>query len=84
MANPWNGERCEYCDGPIAARKVDVARHQRRGLVLIRGVPAGVCRRCGARYFEGAVAKQLDGLLRSREGERRKVVAVPVLRYAEG
>lgn len=80
MKNPWAGERCELCDGPIAARKVDVPRQRGWKLVLVRGVPAGVCRRCGARYFEGRVAKHMDSLLRA-SAVSPTTIAVPVVRY---
>lgn len=47
-------ESCEYCNGEVQAKKVTVHYCHKGRLVIIESVPAGVCRRCGERYY-GAV-----------------------------
>jgi YgiT-type zinc finger domain-containing protein len=39
----WEGERCEYCDGTIIKKKVDLPRKIKGKYVLIENVPVGVC-----------------------------------------
>ncbi len=42
----WEGERCEYCDGPIVEARVTLHRKRGEGYILIENVPAGVCQEC--------------------------------------
>lgn len=73
----WDGETCEHCGGAITERIVEVTRKVRGKYVLIENVPAGVCGRCGLRYFAAAVLKAVDEAVRGRGRARREVV-VPV------
>ena len=71
-----------FCRGKVASAKVDVDLRWGRRLKVIRGVPAGVCRQCGERYFDAAVYKEMEKLGASR----RKAVEqleVDVLSYRE-
>jgi hypothetical protein len=45
--------------------------------VLIENVPAGVCRRCGTRYYAANVLKTIAETLRGRRKATRQV-RVPV------
>jgi hypothetical protein len=38
----WEGERCEYCNGPIVEKTVDLPRKAGRRYVLVKNVPVGV------------------------------------------
>ena len=73
----WKGERCEYCAGPIIEKKVEMSRRVKRHYVLIRNVPAGVCRECGTRYYSANVLKTIEETIRGRRKAKRKVL-VPV------
>jgi len=45
----WEGEKCEYCNGSIVEKHVDVPRKVGGKYVLLENVPVGVCRKCGTR-----------------------------------
>lgn len=75
--NFWDGERCEYCGGHIAEKRVSLSRKVKRRYVLIEKVPAGVCAECGTRYYTANVLKTIEETIRGRRKARRKVV-VPV------
>lgn len=62
----WNGERCEYCEGEIVDRKVDVPRKAGREYVLIRNVSAGVCKGCGSRFFAANELKRIEMALKGK------------------
>lgn len=53
---------CYFCRGKVESAKVDVDFRWGRRLKVIRGVPAGVCRQCGERYFDAAVYKEMEKL----------------------
>ena len=73
----WEGECCEYCGGPIVERTVDVSRKVKGRLVLVENVPAGVCRRCGTRYYAANVLKSMEEAIRGRRKAKREI-KVPV------
>ncbi|MGH7165069.1 MAG: YgiT-type zinc finger protein [Nitrospiraceae bacterium] len=73
----WEGERCEYCDGRIVGKTVDVARKVKGKYVLIENVHAGVCSGCGTRYYAANVLKTIEEALRGQRKAKREV-RVPV------
>ncbi len=75
--NFWKGETCEYCGGSIIEKRVTLHRKAQGKYVLIENVPAGVCTKCGTRYFAANVLKTVEESLRGRRAAERKVV-VPV------
>ena len=70
----WDGETCEYCGGEIVEKRVTLHRHVRGKDILIETVPAGVCARCGARYYAANVLKTIEASVRGRRHAERKVL----------
>jgi YgiT-type zinc finger domain-containing protein len=66
----WQGEKCEYCQGLIAERLVDVPRKIRGKYVLFKNVPVGVCRKCGMRYYAANVLKTISERARRRKPDK--------------
>ena len=54
----------------------------RRGknLIVVEGVPVGVCDRCRQRYYDGKVVDSLERIL-SQHRKPRRTVKVPVLQF---
>ena len=73
----WEGERCEYCAGPIVEKKVDLSKKIRGKYVFIKNVPAGICKECGTRYYAANVLKTIEETTRGRRKADRQVL-VPV------
>ncbi len=73
----WDGEACEYCDGPILEKQVTVHRQVKRNYYLFENVPAGVCKECGTRYYAANVLKRMEGSLHGQQ-EASRAVIVPV------
>ena len=74
IASFWDGERCEYCGGPIAEKRVTMHRKVRRKYVVVENVPAGVCAECGTRYYSANVLKTVEERLRGRRPAEREVL----------
>lgn len=62
----WKDERCEYCDGPIVEKIIDLPRKVGKRYVLIKNVPVGVCKECGTRYFAANILKTIETTIRGR------------------
>lgn len=73
----WEGEKCEYCNGDIVEKKVDLTRKVKGKYILIEKVPAGVCTECGTRYYAANVLKTIEEITRGRQKAKREVL-VPV------
>jgi YgiT-type zinc finger domain-containing protein len=73
----WEGERCEYCEGLIVEKLIDMSRKVKGKYVLIENVPAGVCTECGTRYYTANVLKTIEETIRGRRKAEREIL-VPV------
>jgi YgiT-type zinc finger domain-containing protein len=72
--------RCVICKaGETAPGTVTVTLQRGDTVIIIRGVPAAVCRNCGEYYLDEAVASKLY-----RQGEEavQRRAEVEILRYA--
>jgi len=70
----WEGEHCEYCSGLIVEKKIDMPRKVKGKYILIEKVPAGVCTRCGTRYYTANVLKTIEAITRRRRKTERQVL----------
>jgi YgiT-type zinc finger domain-containing protein len=76
----WQDERCEYCNGPIVEKKIDLLRKVNRKYVLVKNVSAGVCLECGTRYYAANVLKTIDARVRGR-GKAEGKILMPVYSF---
>lgn len=72
----WDNEKCEYCNGTIVEKIVDLTRKVNKKYVLIKKVPAGVCRKCGTRYYAANVLKTIETTIKRRKSEKEILMAV--------
>jgi YgiT-type zinc finger domain-containing protein len=72
----WEDERCEYCQGVIVDRMIDSPRKIGNRYVLIKNIPAGVCKKCGTKYYTANVLKTIEGSIRRRKAEKEIPMAV--------
>ncbi len=56
---------CEYCSSPLPEgdKLVVVHRYHREQHFIFERVPARVCQRCGERYYEVQVVREMDELI---------------------
>lgn len=69
----WNGEQCEYCDGPIVEKIIDLPRKLGGKYVLIRNVPVGVCRKCGTKYYGANILKTIESSVHGRRKAEKEI-----------
>ena len=62
----WDDERCEYCNGSIVEKIVDLPRKVGERYVLIKNVPVGVCKKCGTRFYAANVLKTIESSICGR------------------
>ena len=70
----WEGERCEYCDGVIEEKLIELPRKVGDGYVLIQHVPAGVCTECGTRYYAASILKTIEATAQGRQQAEREMI----------
>lgn len=51
---------CTFCGSEVEERRIDYDYRRRGHLLVMRNVPAGVCRQCGEKYFRPDVLKRMD------------------------
>jgi YgiT-type zinc finger domain-containing protein len=74
-------DRCDFCfDGRLEANHVREYYRLGKGLVVMENIPAYVCNKCGERYYEAHVAKQMRKL--SKKGRQTKQrISFPIVRF---
>ena len=73
----WDDEHCEYCDGRIVEKTIDLPRKVGDKYVLIQDVPVGICSECGTRYYAANVLKTIEEITCGRwQAEREIPMAV--------
>ncbi|WP_161594592.1 type II toxin-antitoxin system MqsA family antitoxin [Marimonas lutisalis] len=87
QADEQDAPRCDSCgSGHLERAHVEMAFWSGDRMVLVEGVPALICNRCGEQYTEDQTAMRLDRLRAAdfrdaqQTGERR----VPVFTYPKG
>lgn len=77
------GDRCDFClDGRLRSQQVREYYRAGKGLVVIEKVPAYVCEKCGERYYEAHVAKQMRQLARKGRQIKQRI-SFPLIRFQE-
>ena len=70
--------RCHFCGGEVTEQRVTVDyRWGNEFLVVIRDVPAGVCRVCGEQYFKAEIVKEMERVVHGQDGDE-EFLHVPV------
>jgi YgiT-type zinc finger domain-containing protein len=77
------GDRCDFCsEGKLRSQQVREYYRAGKGVVVIEKVPASVCDKCGERYYDASVAKQMRQL--AKKGTRNKAnISFPLVRFQE-
>jgi len=76
-------DRCDFCsEGRLRSQQVREYYRTAKGLVVIEKVPAYVCDKCGERYYDASVAKQMRQL--AKKGRRIKTkISFPLVHFQE-
>jgi YgiT-type zinc finger domain-containing protein len=75
------GNTCDFClEGLLARHLVREYYRVEKGLVVMENVPAHVCDRCGERYYDANVAKQMRKLSTLGKQIKRRI-SFPLVRF---
>jgi HTH-type transcriptional regulator/antitoxin MqsA len=76
-------DRCHVCNAKILQRTISQEFWIKRKLIVIEGVPAGVCEQCGERVVDAVTGKRIAMLLKdSKCLSKARTIRVPLLRYS--
>ena len=70
-------ERCPFCNGTVASRRVEHVHHWRGTLYIFRNVAAEVCLQCGETFFAPDALEAMDRVV-SENIQPEGHVSVPV------
>ena len=74
---------CHVCGGRMAARRIKQEFWIKGKLMVIEGVPAGVCPQCGERVVKADVGRSIAEIVgNSKRLRRTRTMSVPVVRFA--
>ncbi len=74
---------CHVCGETMTERRVCQELWVKGKLVLIEGVPAGVCPQCGERVVKADVGRSITELVGSlRRLRKTRTISVPVVKFA--
>lgn len=75
---------CHVCGARMAERRVKQEFWVKGKLMVIEGVPAGVCSQCGERVVKADVGRSIADLVgNSKRLRRRRMMSIPVVRFAK-
>ena len=78
---PYDFGPCHVCGSKMRRATRDELYRVRRGWILLRAVPVGLCSSCGARVTTAAVAKRVQALMNT---DRGRIVRIRALKWSAG
>jgi YgiT-type zinc finger domain-containing protein len=73
---------CHVCGGRIRERRIKQEFWIRNKLIVIEGVPAGVCEKCGEKVVKADVGRSIAMLVEDAKRLRRaRTMSVPVVKF---
>jgi YgiT-type zinc finger domain-containing protein len=59
-------QKCYFCKGRVTKEEITVDYRWGGTLVVIKGVPAGICQQCGEKYIDSSVYKGMERLAKNK------------------
>jgi YgiT-type zinc finger domain-containing protein len=84
LSNEYHYGNCHICGERMTERRVKQDFWIKGKLIVLDGVPAGVCPRCGERVVRAEVGRTVAELLANQRRKRRsRTLNVPVILFDE-
>jgi len=72
---------CEICNARMVAKRITQDFWIRGKLIVVEGIPAGVCPRCGEKVVKSDVGRSIAELMGDREQiAKARRISVPTMR----
>ena len=76
--------RCHICGARLQEKSINQGFWIKGKLIVIEGVPAGVCPQCGEKVVRADVGRRILALVEdSMRLRKARTISVPVMRFAE-
>ncbi len=74
---------CHICGAGMEEKTIKQGLWIKGKLIVIEGVPAGVCPQCGEKVVQAGVGRRISALVENSEKQRKaRTIRVPVMRLA--
>jgi YgiT-type zinc finger domain-containing protein len=75
---------CHICGEPMEERRIKQEFWIKGKLIVIEGVPAGVCPQCGEKVVKAEVGRWIAALIKdSKRLRQTRTIRVPVIKFAK-
>lgn len=75
---------CHACGGPMRPKLIKQDFWIKGNLIVIEGIPAGACTRCGEKVVQAEVGRSIAELVADPHRPRRaRTLKVPVIRFGQ-
>lgn len=71
---------CFMCKGTLEEKKVNYIVDLEETIIIIKGVPAKVCRQCGEQYFDDKTSENIEALVNQL---KQLPMEVSIVNYTE-
>lgn len=73
---------CEICDTPMREKRIKEDFWLRGELIVVEGVPAGVCPRCGEKVVKADVGRWITRLIENTDRiAKAQRISVPAIKF---
>ena len=72
--------KCFECKGNLETKNVNYFVDLENTMIIIKGVPAKVCKNCGEQYFDDEIAENIDKIVNKM---KEFSVEVTIVNYKE-
>lgn len=72
--------KCFKCDGDLVEKKVNYVVDLDETIIIIKGVPAKVCKNCGEKYFDDEIAENIEKIVNKL---KELAIEVTIVNYKE-
>ena len=66
-------EPCSLCGGEMEEKEVEVIKKAGEKVVVVKDVPAWVCKQCGERYYSIDTVERINGIVEEVSEEKVKM-----------
>ena len=66
-------EPCSICGGEMEQKEVEVIKKAGEKVVVVKDVPAWVCKQCGERYYSIDTVERIKGIVKEVSEEKLKM-----------
>ena len=80
----YNYGECHVCGERMEERQIKQGFWIKDKLILVEGIPAGVCVQCGEKVVNAEVGRKIEALMGdTKQLQKARTISIPVIRFAQ-